>query len=204
MIEQDIVPVLPEFSGRKSETHAPDIFLKFLLKKGTLFRTVLVALVLLNGSAQSLQARHKCYKVPAPPGIMGIFSSTTLIPSGSTMAAARSSETSGCDTGHPSENFYKPKKQRVALFLKDNLLQVREESAQGQGLHLDALAQLAGCSFGQAEFGRIIQNNYSQVFGIDIFTQNAENSKNILKLTTERILGLMTDSPLLSSSCESG
>ena len=203
MIEQDIVPVLPEFSGRKSETHAPDIFLKFLLKKGTLFRTVLVALVLLNGSAQSLQARHKCYKVPAPPGIMGIFSSTTLIPSGSTMAAARSSETSGCESGHPSENFYKPKNKRVALFLKDNLLQVREESAQGQGLHLDALAQLAGCSFGHAEFGRIIQNNYSQVFGIDIFTQNAENSKNILKLTTERILGLMTDSPLLSSSCES-
>ena len=137
MIEQDIVPVLPEFSGRKSETHAPDIFLKFLLKNGNLFRTALAVIVLLNVSAQSLQARHKCYKVPAPPGIMGILSSTTLIPSGSTMAAARSSETSGCDTGHPSENFYKPKKQRVALFLKDNLLQVREESAQGQGLTYD-------------------------------------------------------------------
>ena len=204
MIERDIVTVLPDFVGSKSENHAPYIFRKFFLKKGTLFRTVLAALVLLNGSAQSLQARHKCYKVPAPPGIMGIFSSTTLIPSGSTMAAARSSGTSGCESGHPSENFYKPKNKRVAFFLKDNLLQVREESAQGQGQHLDALAQLAGCSFGYAEFGRLIHNNYSQVFGTDIFSQNEENSKNISKRTTERLLSLMADSPFLASSCDSG
>ena len=204
MIERDIVPVLPEFSGGKSENHAPDIFLKFLLKKVNLFRTVLAVMVLLNVSVQSLQARHKCYKVPAPPGIMGILSSTILIPSGSTMAAARSSETSGCDSGHPSENFYKPKTKRVTLFLKDNFLQVREESAQGRGLHLDALAQLAGCSFGHSEFGRIIQNKFSQVFDTDIFSQNEEISKDISKRTTERILSLMADSPLLASSCESG
>ena len=120
------------------------------------------------------------------------------------MAAARSSETSGCDRGHPSENFYKPKNKRVALFLKDNFLQVREESAQGQGLHLDALAQLAGCSIEQAEFDRIIQNNYSQIFGAGLLSQNADNSENITKRTTERFLGLMADSPLLASSCESG
>jgi hypothetical protein len=135
---------------------------------------------------------------------MGIFSSITLIPSGSTMAAARSSATSGCAGGHPSENFYKPKNKRVALFLKDNFLQVREESAQGQGLHLDALAQLAGCSIEHAEFGRIIQNNYSHIFGADFLSQNADNSENITKRTTERFLGLMADSPLLASSCESG
>jgi len=120
------------------------------------------------------------------------------------MAAARSSETSGCDRGHPSENFYKPKNKRVALFLKDNFLQVREESAQGQGFHLEALAQLAGCSIEHAEFGRIIQNNYSQIFGADLLSQNADNPENITKQTTERFLGLMADSPLLASSCESG
>ena len=100
------------------------------MKKGIVLQRVFAVLLLLVSSVQLLQARHKCYKVPAPPGIMGIFSSITLIPSGSTMAAGRSSETSGCDRGHPSEYFYKPKNKRVALFLKYNFLQVREESAQ--------------------------------------------------------------------------
>ena len=204
MIERDIVPVLLDFVVSKSENRAPGLFWKFLSKKRTLFCSVLAVLVLLNGSAQSLQARHKCYKVPAPPGIVGIISIPILIPFGSTMAAARSSETSGCDGGHPSENFYKPKNKRVALFLKDNFLQVREESAQGQGLHLDALAQLAGCSIEHAEFGRIIQNNYSHIFGADFLSQNADNPENITKRTTERFLGLMADSPLLASSCEPG
>jgi len=174
------------------------------LKKGIVLQRVFAVLLLLVSSVQFVHARHKCYKVPAPPGIVGIISIPILIPFGSTMAAARSSETSGCDGGHPSDNFYKPKNKRVALFLKDNFLQVREESAQGQGLHLDALAQLAGCSIEQAEFGRIIQNNYSHIFGADFLSQNADNSENITKRTTERFLGLMADSPLLASSCESG
>ena len=174
------------------------------MKKEIVLQRVFAVLLLLVSSVQFVQARHKCYKVPAPPGIVGIISIPILIPSGSTMAAARSSATSGCAGGHPSENFYKPKNKRVALFLKDNFLQVREESAQGQGLHLDALAQLAGCSIEHAEFGRIIQNNYYQIFGADLLSQNADNSENITKRTTERFLGLMADSPLLASSCESG
>ena len=174
------------------------------MKKGIVLQRVLAVSLLLVSSIQFVQARHKCYKVTAPPGIVGIISIPILIPFGSTMAAARSSETSGCDGGHPSENFYKPKNKRVALFLKYNFLQVREESAQGQGLHLDALAQLAGCSIEDAEFGSIIQNNYSQIFGAVLFSQNADNSENISKRTTERFLGLKANSPLLATSCESG
>ena len=203
MIKRNIVPVFPNVFGSKSENLEPAKFPDFLLKIGHLIRTVLATVLLLHCSVQSLQARHKCYKVPAPPGVVGIISIPILIPSGSTMAIARSSETSGCANGHPSENFYKPKSKRVALFLKDNLPQVREESAQGQGVHLDALAQLAGCSLRSSEFGRIIQNNYSQVFGKDIL-QIAKYSKNNSKQTTERILNLMEDSSLLASSCESG
>ena len=174
------------------------------MKKRIVLQRVFAVLLLLISSVQFVQARHKCYKVPAPPGIVGIISIPILIPFGSTMATARSSETSGCDVGHPSENFYKPKNKRVALFLKYNFLQVREESAQGQGLHLDALAQLAGCSIEHAEFGRIIQKNYFQIFGADLLSQNADNSENITNRTSERFLGLMVDSPLLASSCESG
>ena len=174
------------------------------MKKRIVLQRVFAILLLLISSVQFVQARHKCYKVPAPPGIVGIISIPILIPFGSTMAAARSSETSGCESGHPSENFYKPKNKRVSLFLKDNFLQVREESAQGQGLHLDALAQLAGCSIEHAEFGRIIQKNYSQIFGRDFLSENADNPDNITKRTTERFLGLMANSPLLATSCESG
>ena len=174
------------------------------MKKEIVLQRVFAVSLLLLSSVQFVQARHKCYKVPAPPGIMGIFSSITLIPSGSTMAAAHSSETSGCDRGHPSENFYKPKNKRVALFLRDNFLQVREESAQGKGLHLDALVQLAGCSIEHAEFGSIIQKNYSQIYSADLFSQNVDFSENIAKRTTERYLSLMANSPLLASSCESG
>ena len=204
MIKRNIVPVFPNVFGSISENLEPAKFPDFLLKIGHLIRTALATVLLLHCSVQSLQARHKCYKVPAPPGVVGIISIPILIPSGSTMAIARSSETSGCANGHPSENFYKPKSKRVALFLKDNLTQVREESAQGQGVHLEALAKLAGCSLRSSEFGRIIQNNYSQVFGKDIFLQIEKNSKNNSKQTTERLLNLMEDSSLLASSCESG
>ena len=120
------------------------------------------------------------------------------------MATARSSDTLGCDRGHPSENFYKPQKKRITLFLQDNLLQVQEESAQGQGQHLDALALLAGCSIEHAEFGTIIQLNYDQVFGSDIFEQDAELSTNKANRTTERLLSLIADSPFLAYRCESG
>ena len=161
-------------------------------------------LLLLISASHLVQARHKCPKVPAPPGIMGILVSPLLIPSGSTMAAARSSDTSGCDRGHPSENFYKPQKKRISLFLEGNLLQVQEESAQGQGQHLDALALLAGCSVEHAEFGTIIQLNYDQVFGSDIFEQDAELSTNKANRTADRLLSLMKNSPYLAYRCESG
>ena len=90
------------------------------MKKGFFLREVTMLLFILSWSFEIVSARHKCPKVPSPPGIMGIFSSSTLIPSGSVMAAARSSETLGCDRGHPSDNFYKPQKERVFRFLEDN------------------------------------------------------------------------------------
>ena len=169
-----------------------------------MLRTLFSVLLLLVSGAHLVQARHKCPKVPAPPGIMGILVSPLLIPSGSTMATARSSDTLGCERGHPSENFYKPQKKRITLFLEDNLLQVQEESAQGQGQHLDALALLAGCSVEHVEFGTIIQLNYHQVFDSDIFEQDAELSTNKVNRTTERLLSLIADSPFLAYRCESG
>jgi len=160
-------------------------------------------LFVLSCSFEIASARHKCPKVPSPPGIMGVFSSTTLIPSGSVMAAARSSETLGCDRGHPSDNFYKPQKERVSMFLEDNLHHVREESARGQGLHLEALSLIAGCSISHSDFGKIVKKNYSEVFD----SKNPSPAESLVyevEQTTERFISLMRQSPLLASGCESG
>ena len=175
-----------------------------LTKKMCLFRTVLFFIALKFFVVETIIARHKCPKVPAPPGVMGIISSTTLIPSGSTMAAARSSETSGCDRGHPSKNFYTPKKQRLTLFLKENFNQVSQESAQGHGLHLDALVNLSGCKIDDNDFGKIMQKNYFKLFTSHQISEFQEFTKSKVDLVSERILGLMTNSPLLSSRCNSG
>ena len=173
------------------------------MKKGFILREVSVLLLLLSYSFEIASARHKCPKVPSPPGIMGIFSSTTLIPSGSVMAAARSSETLGCDRGHPSDNFYKPQKERVSMFLEDNLHHVRLESARGKGLHLEALAQIAGCAISYSDFGNIVKASYSEVFDPKNLGP-AESSVYEVEKTTERFISLMRQSPLLASGCESG
>ena len=119
------------------------------------------------------------------------------------MAAARSSETLGCDRGHPSDNFYKPQKERVSMFLEDNLHHVREESARGQGLHLEALSLIAGCSISHSDFGKIIKKNYSEVFD----SKNPDPGESLVyevEQTTERFISLMRQSHLLASGCESG
>ena len=203
MVELNIGPAFPEFSEPASEDQVKYVFRKFMQKIPTLLVAFFAVFLLLSTASQSIQARHKCPKVPAPPGLMGVFSSSTLIPSGSTMAAARSSETSGCDQGHPSDNFYKPKTKRVALFLKENFLQLKLEGAQGQGQHLDALANLAGCTTGHADFAALIRNNYVQVFDTELLDQQPELSIKSAAQTSERLLNLMSNSPLLASSCES-
>ena len=203
MDELNIAPAFPDIAVSASEFQVMHFFRNILQKIPTLLVAFFTVSLLLSTASQTLQARHKCPKVPAPPGLMGVFSSSTLIPSGSTMAAARSSETSGCEQGHPSDNFYKPKTKRVALFLKENFLQLKLEGAQGQGQHLDALANLAGCTTGHADFAALIRNNYVQVFDTELLDQQPELSIKSAAQTSERLLNLMSNSPLLASSCES-
>ena len=89
------------------------------------------------------------------------------------------------------------------MFLEDNLHHVREESARGKGLHLEALSQIAGCSISHSDFGKIVKTSYSEVFD----SKNpgpAESSVYEVEKTTERFISLMRQSPLLASGCESG
>ena len=162
-------------------------------KKVLLFRAVFILIALNFFIIESVIARHKCPKVPAPPGVMGIISSTTLIPSGSTMAAARSSETSGCERGHPSKNFYKPKNRRLSIFLKDNLNYVSQESSQGKGFHLEALVSLAGCKFKEGDFGKIMKKNYAKIFFSNQLVGIEKSPKSSVDQISERLIDLMTN-----------
>ena len=119
------------------------------------------------------------------------------------MAAARSSETLGCDRGHPSDNFYKPQKERVSFYLEENLHHVREESAKGKGFHLEALSQIAGCSISHSDFAEIVKENYSNVFDSKI-PAKGKSSVYDVEQTSERLISLIRQSPLLASGCESG
>ena len=203
MVELSIVPAVTDFAGSASDDQLQDNFMKCLRKRLTMLLALYTVILFLTATSQSVQARHKCPKVPAPPGLMGILSSSSLMPSGSTMATARSSETFGCDQGHPSEYFYKPKNKRVTLFLKENFLQLKLESAQGQGKHLVALANLAGCTASHDAFTKLIRNNYVQVFDDELLDLHPESSIKAAAKTSERLLNLMSNSPLLASSCES-
>ena len=203
MVELNIFPAFPDYRESSAEDPITDKLPKFLRKNTTLFLAFFTLFIFLTAASKSVQARHKCPKVPVPPGLMGVFSSSTLIPSGSTMAAARSSATSGCDQGHPSDNFYKPKNSLIALFLKANFLQLKLESAQGQGQYLNALANLAGCTANYDAFAELIQNNYVQVFDNELLNLYPELSIKGAAQTSERLLNLMSNSPLLASSCES-
>ena len=89
------------------------------------------------------------------------------------------------------------------MFLEDNLHHVREESARGKGLYLEALSQIAGCSISHSDFGKIVKTNYSEVFDSKK-PGPTESSVYEVEKTTERFIYLMRQSPLLASSCESG
>ncbi|MBF0276851.1 MAG: DUF3015 family protein [SAR324 cluster bacterium] len=107
-------------------------------------------------------ARHRC---PEPPDYkFSIFSSQFFVATSvaSSIASGRTSNTSGCDRGHPSDEFYRPS---GAIYLDNNMNWVMEESSKGQGSHLDALASLAGCQSATFPFfSRAIQRNYRGLF----------------------------------------
>ena len=150
------------------------------------------------------EARHKCPKVPTPPGLLGITTIPTLLPSGTFMAVARSSNTSGCGKAHPSDDFYRPSRMEMQRFIEDNHEIVSEETARGRGPHLRALARLAGCAEAPERFARILREHHNILF------PNPDNEKDSLPVrlgsaeaVTNGIFRLSVESPLLSSSCGS-
>ncbi len=124
--------------------------------------TILLIWGILSITPQLSIARHRC---PKPPPIkFSLLSIQAFIASSvaSSIATGRTSNTSGCDRGHPSDSFYRP---TGAIYLQNLLEQVAEESSKGQGKHLDALASLARCTpTAYPLFSQALQKHYASLF----------------------------------------
>ena len=149
-------------------------------------------------------ARHKCPKVPSPPGMLGLTTSPLSLPSGTFMAAARSLNTSGCDRGHPSSNFYRPSKAEVESFIRENHQIVLEESVQGKGPHLDALASMSGCSKGSVQFASELHKLHEELFLNPSTAGEDMPDHPSASIITDRIFELKDVSPELTSLCFRG
>jgi len=144
----------------------------------------------------SSMGRHHCPEAPSiSPSILStsqVFVASTIA---SSIATGRSSNTSGCDRGHPSKSFYRP---TGAIYLEHTLEQVVEESSRGHGQHLEALASLAGCSTKSfVLFSKALQKNYEQLFTEQEYLPLDKRSDQIWR----KVGNLITHDPKLQQMC---
>lgn len=140
-------------------------------------------------------ARHKC---PAPPPMkFSLFSIASFIAStvASSIATGRTSNTSGCGKGHPSDSFYRPS---GAIFLDNNLEEVSEDSSRGQGQYLEALANLAGCERSvHSLFAQSLQEHYQELFFPPPSLSHTEQSDEVW----HNVTALIDQTPALQKAC---
>ena len=128
----------------------------------------LAILLVFFGIDQRIHASD-CPKMELPTGFLGIFLTTTMLPIGTTIAAGRSSNTSGCGSSEPSDSFYRPKAARLKLFLEESGEPLAEEIAKGEvGPYLQVMTHLSEC---RVEGSLVILNQlriqYSKHFNED-------------------------------------
>jgi len=76
----------------------------------------------------------------------------------------------------------------IQKFFNDSLQQIAEESAQGSGQHLEALASLSGCSAEQyGTFAAAMNRNHRYVFAVKDYDGSVNNFFNVLN-TDEDLL----------------
>ena len=69
----------------------------------------------------------------------------------------------------------------IQKFFNDSYWQIAEESAQGSGRHLEALASLTGCSVDQhATFETIIRHNHAYIFAYKDYDGSINNFFTVL------------------------
>ncbi|MEK9762509.1 MAG: DUF3015 family protein, partial [Deltaproteobacteria bacterium] len=78
------------------------------------------------------------------------------------------------------------KSANIEKFFNDSYEQIAEESAQGTGSHLEALATLTGCSADQyGTFEQVIHRNHQYVFAEKDYDLSVEHLFNMLNSESE-------------------
>ena len=109
-----------------------------------------------------------------------VSTEVTIHPTTSSIYATSDSSATSTDCHWRTTNIEK--------FFNDSYQQIAEESAQGTGLHLEALASLSGCSTEQYEtFEKALYRNHSYVFADKDYDGSIDNFFNILN-TDEDLL----------------
>lgn len=90
---------------------------------------------------------------------------------------AISSGTSNCVDGAKAHASVESEQE---VFMSVNLASLEKEAAQGQGQHLDTLAEIFGCSDKEA-FAQMSQNRYEAIFSNEKPANVLQNYKNEIK-----------------------
>ncbi len=134
-----------------------------------------------------------CPKMDLPTSFLGIFLTTTMLPVGTTIAAGRSSNTSGCGRSEPSDSFYRPKAARLKLFLEESGEPLAEEIAKGEvGPYLQVITHLSECT----EEGSPIILNHLRIQYSKHFNQKFQSEK------TAQAVYELSESPSLRQFCQ--
>jgi len=109
-----------------------------------------------------------------------VSTEVTIHPTTSSLYATSDSSATSTDCHWRTTNIEK--------FFNDSYQQIAEESAQGTGVHLEALASLSGCSAEQyGTFEKALYRNHGYVFADKDYDGSIDNFFNILN-TDEDLL----------------
>ncbi len=123
----------------------------------------------------------------------GMFS--VDVTSSSTFIFASTSGTSGCKNWDFVEHWKTTRKK----YLMAQWQQLSEEAATGNGVHLNALAHLLGCSTQQYEpFATLLHKNYAS-----LFNRTAVSSEASFEQFLDEIDQLLTQQQTLDAACRS-
>ncbi|MDG2199235.1 MAG: hypothetical protein P8O70_20570 [SAR324 cluster bacterium] len=158
-------------------------------------KTILLSLVIFLAffSVEERTYASDCPKMELPTSFLGIFLTTTMLPIGTTIAAGRSSNTSGCGSSEPSDSFYRPKAARLKLFFEEAGESLAEEIATGEvGPYLQVITHLSECR----EEGSPFILNHLRIQYSKYFNQNFQPEK-IAQAVYE-----LSESPSMRQFCQ--
>ena len=85
-------------------------------------------------------------------------------------------------------------------YVNTQYIQIIDEAAQGQGIHLDLLAQMHGCDKTEFEaFGKMMQSNFDQLFRSNKMQQANDGFRG--RELLDSIQGKIKSHPMLMESC---